>query len=302
MVDFQNNSYNFISDNNSNNSSVNQNNTNIPVVDNQNSNKNINLNNNNGISQTSYVSNISSVGIPPQPVNQTYDVLNPDFSEKLNSEINSQLNNYEIDNTSSRSLPNQNINAFNFASDGEVSSRTSNNPSIFSGFAKLALLILIPIAIIAGTGIYFINRNKELAYQKEKNVLVVVPMQDSNWQDIGTVFEPLITIPIKTQNGYEKWEFLIDSGAVISSLPREWAEKTGQNLAFLKRSTFRGFGGMTSTAYQGDMTILLGEEEYHLPVVFTEAGGTKSLIGRKGFFQDYSLYFNHMEKSIEIRK
>lgn len=134
------------------------------------------------------------------------------------------------------------------------------------------------------------------------NVVLSVPMKDVNWQDLGTVFEPVITIPIKTQSGYEKWEFLLDSGAVVSSLPREWAEKIGQDLAFLKRSTFRGFGGKTSFAYQGEMSVLLGEEDKVVPVVFTEASGTKSLLGRKGFFEDYSIYFNHKDKQIEIRK
>ena len=127
-------------------------------------------------------------------------------------------------------------------------------------------------------------------------------MHNTNWQDLGTIFEPLVTLPVKTTTGYQGNQFLLDSGAVISSLPREWAERTGQDLAFLQRSTFRGFGGTTSFAYRGEMMVLLGDKEVSLPVVFTEAAGTKSLLGRKGFFEDYSIYFNHQERQIEIRE
>ncbi|MGI5828397.1 MAG: hypothetical protein ACOX6V_05245 [Patescibacteria group bacterium] len=179
---------------------------------------------------------------------------------------------------------------------------TVKSPSPLSGLVKLLFLTLVPLGLTITVAMVILKQNEKETYLKENNVVLTVPMQNVNWQDLGTVFEPVISIPVKTQSGYEKWEFLLDSGAVISSLPREWAEKTGQNLAFLKRSTFRGFGGKTSFAYQGEMMVLLGEDDKKVPVVFTEASGTKSLLGRKGFFENYSIYFNHKEKQIEIRQ
>lgn len=170
------------------------------------------------------------------------------------------------------------------------------------GLAKLALLVLLPVGLAVGGALGVSQFLAEGAYRAERGVLVSIPMHNTNWQDLGSVFEPLVSLPVKTTTGYQDNQFLLDSGAVISSLPREWAEKTGQDLAFLQRSTFRGFGGATSFAYRGEMMILLGETEVSLPVVFTEAAGTKSLLGRKGFFEDYSIYFNHQERQIEIRE
>lgn len=167
---------------------------------------------------------------------------------------------------------------------------------------KLCLIIALPVGLAIGGAMVASNYYKEVIYRQEKGVLVVVPMQNTNWQDLGVVFEPLLQLPVKTTTGYQSHEFLLDSGAVISSLPREWADRTGQNLAFLQRSTFRGFGGTTSFAYQGEMMVLLGEKEVKLPVVFTEAVSTKSLLGRKGFFEEYSIYFDHEERRIEIRE
>ena len=169
-------------------------------------------------------------------------------------------------------------------------------------FLKLALLILLPIGLAVGGALGVTSFLAEGEYRAEKGVLVSIPMHNTNWQDLGTIFEPLVTLPVKTTTGYQNNQFLLDSGAVISSLPRNWADKTGQDLAFLQRSTFRGFGGTTSFAYRGEMMVMFGEKEVTLPVVFTEAAGTKSLLGRKGFFEDYSIYFNHKERQIEIRE
>lgn len=193
---------------------------------------------------------------------------------------------------------------YNFNQAGKVISKPKpkyKRNSVSSIF-KIMILILLPIGIMVSLGSIFIQKTKKSEYKEEKGILVSVPMEDVNWKDIGSVFEPIIEVPIKTDSGYQKWDFLIDSGAVISSLPREWAEKTGKNIDMMKRSTFKGFGGVTSFAYQGEMTVLLGEEEVDLPVVFTEASSTKSLLGRSGFFQNYSVYFNHKDKMIEIRK
>lgn len=196
-------------------------------------------------------------------------------------------------------------NSYNLNNGGTVNIPTQNY-SVKRALTKSIILILSPLVILAGS-VYFIityyfikpvstfeNRNNDM--------LVAFPMQDTNWQDLGVVIEPVIPIQIKTKEGYKENKFLLDSGAVISSLSREWADVTGQDLAFLPRSTFRGFGNTQSFAYQGNMIILIGSKEMSLPVVFTEGEGTKSLLGRKGFFENNSIFFNHQTKQVEIYK
>jgi hypothetical protein len=166
--------------------------------------------------------------------------------------------------------------------------------------------ILLLLFIIAGFGTVSIlimtqssGQNKT---QKAEDVVFSAPLRQTNWQDIGVVAEPIFALPVKTKTGFTDHEFLLDTGAVISSLPREMAEETGQDLAFLKRSTFAGFGNTRSFAYQGEMDVKIGSIEERVPVVFTESAGTKSLLGRKGFFDKYSIYFNHYDSTVEIRK
>lgn len=170
---------------------------------------------------------------------------------------------------------------------------------------KLVLVLVVPVvlSLVFSTLI----RNAFLTQptpseEKQTDVLVSFRMKDTNWKDLGVVSEPLVVLPVKTKDGYKDNKFLLDSGAVISSLPREWVDELGLDLAFLPRSTFGGFGGKTSVAYQGEMMVLLADREITLPVVFTEAAGTKSLLGRKGLFNQFSILFNHSSKQVEIRE
>ena len=230
-------------------------------------------------------------------INESQDIKPVNNTGGVNINYNSEVTSIPRAPNVSVSYHDPNINNQNNASTHHINKKTT-----IGGLLKLMVLLIIPLIAVGATSIILVGNAKEKTYQQEKEILVSVPMKNVNWQDLGNVFEPVISIPVRTLSSFENWEFLIDSGAVISSLPSDWAEKTGQDLAFLKRSTFRGFGGKTSFAYQGEMTVKLGDEEISLPVVFTEASGTKSLLGRKGFFENYSLYFNHKDKQIEIRK
>jgi len=136
----------------------------------------------------------------------------------------------------------------------------------------------------------------------EPSFVLRIPLTMREWSDIGSVMEPIIHLPVQTLSGFEKTDFIVDSGAVISSLPREWAKKIGRDLAFAKRITFKGFGNTLSFAYQSQVTVQLGNETVDLPLVFTEAEGTRALLGRKGLFDQYSILFDHTSKMMEIRK
>jgi len=176
-------------------------------------------------------------------------------------------------------------------------------PITWRSFAKMAYIIIFIIGALGG--IFFVSKKTILkpAAGAAGDVLLQTPYQPVLWKDFGEVFEPIIEMPLYyPSEGFVKHKFLLDSGALVSSLPREEAKKMDLSLAKLPRSTFGGFGGTTSFAYKGEVKIKLGENEVKIPVVFTEAGGTKSILGRSGFFEKYSIYFNSKREMIEIRK
>lgn len=167
-------------------------------------------------------------------------------------------------------------------------------------WGKLAFLVLtnILIGLLIFWGFSSILKERWLS----RGVVLVVPLKNTLWQGFGLVIEPELTLPLKTPRGFISQAFLLDSGALVSSLPREKANQLGLKLAFLPRSVFVGYGGETTFAYQGQMTVKLGSQEKTLPVVFTESYGTRAILGRKEFFEQYTILFDHERRIIEIRK
>jgi len=175
----------------------------------------------------------------------------------------------------------------------------SEKPVENNRFIKLIVLVF---SISLFTILYIFIGVRLIAARKKQSILLKVPLKSSQYQSIGETYEPVLGILLKLPEGFQKYDFLLDSGAAISSLPYEMAEKLEFDITTLPRIAFTGYGNSTTFAYQGSMTIQVGESESLIPVVFTETTGSKFLIGRKGFFENYSITFNHKDNTIEIKK
>ncbi len=167
---------------------------------------------------------------------------------------------------------------------------------------KLAVFILVILifgsAATATVTRYYTDR----IYRAAKGVLYSAPLKTTVWQSYGSVPEAALVLPLQTPNGRIDQEFLLDTGAVVSSLPREMADKIGYDLAKLQRQTFKGFGNTTSFAYNAEMIVHFDKKEITLPVVFTEAQGSKALLGRKGLIDKFTILVDHKTQMVEIRE
>lgn len=129
-----------------------------------------------------------------------------------------------------------------------------------------------------------------------------VPYKNTLYENFGFVQDPRVTFPLKTVRGFENTTFLLDSGAVVTTMPLSAAHDTGVDLSRAKRITLQGFSGVPAFAYLSEVTIKIGEEEYLLPATFTESNHTTYILGRKGLFDDYTINFDHEERVITISK
>lgn len=129
-----------------------------------------------------------------------------------------------------------------------------------------------------------------------------VPYKNTLYESFGFVQEPKVTMPLKTINGYVDTTFLLDSGAVVTTLPLQAAQDTGVDLARAKRITLQGFSGVPSFAYLDKITIKIGNNDFEFPATFTESNSTTYILGRKGLFDDFTINFNHEERVITISK
>lgn len=129
----------------------------------------------------------------------------------------------------------------------------------------------------------------------------MAPYKNTLYENFGYVQDPKITLPLQTVDGYRDTTFLLDSGAVVSALPLQAAELTGVNLAESKRITVQGFSGVPTFAYLDDITVQIAERDFTFPAVFTESSRTTYILGRKGFFDDFTIEFDHNRRAMILR-
>lgn len=167
-----------------------------------------------------------------------------------------------------------------------------------SSIAKLGI-VLITLVLSSSFLIFSLLSNSSF---DEKELVVRAKFVKKDSKDYGELLEPYIKAGIKTKEGNETLLFLVDSGSTVSSLPYDYSQKLGYDITSLPRRTFKGYGNNTSFAYEGSMDVQIGEDQVTLPVVFTSEENTTPILGRLGFFDNYSIFFNHKENTVEVRK
>ena len=174
--------------------------------------------------------------------------------------------------------------------------------------AIIRILSLFSFAIVLGIfflfrGMFFKSAVNQVNISDSFGKLEYrVPYKNTLYESFGFVQEPKVTLPLKTNTGYVNTSFLLDSGAVVSTLPLQAARDTGVDLAQAKRITLQGFSGVPSFAYLAKITIKIGSSDFEFPATFTESGATTYILGRKGLFDDFTINFDHEQRVITISK
>jgi hypothetical protein len=174
--------------------------------------------------------------------------------------------------------------------------------------AIIKIISLFGFAIVLGVfllvrGVFFGSKINQPTVSNTFGALEYkVPYKNTLYESFGFVQEPKVTMPLKTTNGYVNTTFLLDSGAVVSTLPLQAAQDTGVDLSRAKRITLQGFSGVPSFAYLASITLKIGNTEFEFPATFTESNSTTYILGRKGLFDDFSINFDHEQRVITISK
>ncbi|MFH1244738.1 MAG: hypothetical protein V1487_04195 [bacterium] len=165
------------------------------------------------------------------------------------------------------------------------------------GFAIVIGIFMLVRGVFFGTKINQVTINDSFG-----NLEYKVPYKNTLYESFGFVQEPKVTMPLKTTSGYVNTTFLLDSGAVVTTLPLQAAQDTGVDLARVKRITLQGFSGVPAFAYLDKITIKIGEQDFEFPATFTESSATTYILGRKGLFDEFSINFDHEQRVITISK
>jgi len=202
---------------------------------------------------------------------------------------------------------------------GSKSSKKIKLPKINWRGKKWKLIGLLKLAsfglVIVVGGFLFVRQNRKIKSNKggaapgfatlltqTDGAILSIPYQKTLYKHFGQAINPQIKLPIKTIDGFKEMEFLVDSGAVVSALPKTESENLGVDLLQLPRITIQGFAGQKTFAYKGEMIVKIGQEEVLIPVVFSENSQASNILGRIGFFDQFNINFDADSQKIVISK
>lgn len=114
------------------------------------------------------------------------------------------------------------------------------------------------------------------------------PFEYAEVGQLGTLFYPIVYLELKTVVGWQKFSFLVDTGADITTVPSHLLPVLGINKSELSTDYTLGVGGYTIKTWEFHLPIKIGVNEL---LVVASAVETKSdsmplLLGRKDIFEE----------------
>ncbi len=117
----------------------------------------------------------------------------------------------------------------------------------------------------------------------------------------GRLPDPLITLLVQTWYGWQPFDFLVDSGADVSMVPKSMADWVGVELKGLNRHRSYGIEGKGLNVHEGSLMIRLGNVDVKVPCLYSSQENTPLLLGRAGIFDHFTLIFDNHHKLICFR-
>ncbi|MBI4365434.1 MAG: retroviral-like aspartic protease family protein [Deltaproteobacteria bacterium] len=114
----------------------------------------------------------------------------------------------------------------------------------------------------------------------------------------GTIPEPIIPIRIYTPSGFKSFDFLVDSGADMSVLPKAMASILRINLQHCPTTTTQGVEGYGAKIFRARIVIQLGAWTDTIRCAFVGHDAIPPLLGRVDVFSRYNITFHARRHSI----
>lgn len=119
--------------------------------------------------------------------------------------------------------------------------------------------------------------------------------------NFGKIPDPTVELLVETNSGWQKFDFLVDSGADATSLPLELAQFIGAKIEKRKKTVMGGVGAQGINAYPSEIKVKLGEKKLSLRCYFVESDAVP-LLGRTDVWDQFSLLFDSQKEEILFKK
>ncbi|MBI2611718.1 retroviral-like aspartic protease family protein [Candidatus Gottesmanbacteria bacterium] len=135
-----------------------------------------------------------------------------------------------------------------------------------------------------------------------KNTLLEYPFEFIKVDKLGILFYPVVSIELLTIYGFKKFDFLVDTGADVTTIPSSVASLLHVNLNKLPKSITVGIGGVEVAVKETFLPIRIDKFNLKIRVNITE-GGSAFLLGKKDVFENmFSLRLDSVKKLTILEK
>lgn len=134
---------------------------------------------------------------------------------------------------------------------------------------------------------------------------LIFPFVYAEVESLGKLFYPFVRVSIKTIYKWQDFDFFVDTGADVTTLPKTMLSVLGINKRSLKRQKTQGVGGIWVETFEITLPVRIGSDEFliHASIVNTEEEGLPFLLGRKDVFEKrFSLEIDSRNKVTIIKK
>lgn len=136
-----------------------------------------------------------------------------------------------------------------------------------------------------------------------KDTLFEFPFEYVEVEGLGLLFYPIIQLEIKTVFGWKKFDFLVDTGADVTTLPSTVLPLLGLDLKKLPKNSTFGVGGIEVAVRDAAISLRLGTDEFKVEAAITEDDGSTFLLGKKDVFEKrFSLKLDSVRKTTILER
>lgn len=120
---------------------------------------------------------------------------------------------------------------------------------------------------------------------------------------IGKIFVPYVSVGLNTLDGVVEYDFIVDTGSDLTTLPHYMANRLNIDLSNAKTSEAEGIGGHRIKTWLTTVDLVFSNTTIKVRASVTNENSTPFLLGRVDLLDTLcSWNFNSTKKKIEFEK
>lgn len=134
---------------------------------------------------------------------------------------------------------------------------------------------------------------------------LVFPFVYAQVESLGILFYPFVRVSLKTIYGWQEFDFLVDTGADVTMLPKNVLSILVIDKDKLLKQKMQGVGGIWIETFRIAIPIRIGSSEFpvHMSIANTEENNLPFLLGKKDILDErFSLIIDSKRKVTILKK